>query len=196
MPPLLLAHLQRTRARHLQHAPQPSFPPALLLAPSRAHAFFFGSTGHLAHYFSHFHFHTHTHTNAHAPASVPLGRPFARTAEPSLPFPEYLERVHKYCQPEPMLLLAIIIYSERLRALGRHVPPAGWHRWALTACLLASKALNGDQFWSNAYWAKVGGISPCELLHLEMALLLLLDWHLAASCQDLARAFHLCLALP
>lgn len=60
------------------------------------------------------------------------------------------------------------------------------HRFVITSITLASKAL-GDYYYSNAFYAKVGGVSTRELNHLELDLALLLDWRLQVSRDTLKR---------
>lgn len=60
------------------------------------------------------------------------------------------------------------------------------HRFLITSITLASKAL-GDHYYSNAFYAKVGGISTKELNHLELELAMLLDWRLQVSRDTLQR---------
>jgi hypothetical protein len=185
--PLQTALLARQRTAVLAALPAVPFPEALLdtkrlqqtfLPPSRVLELYF------------------TLLHSHHPRLAPLGRPFVRSSVPSLPFPAYLERLFRYCQPEPLVLLAVIAYSERLRKGHRvFVPPHGWHRWTVAAWLLASKALNGDQFWTNPYWARVAGVSTSEIFALEVQLVRLLDWQLFVSNDEFAATWALCLQL-
>lgn len=122
----------------------------------------------------------------------PLPRPFVRSSPPSVPFPIYLERLFRYGHPEPLHLLAIVAYSERLiKQHGLFVPPAGWHRFTVAAWIVAGKALLGDQYWTNQYWARVAGISVPEICALETELIGILQWHLQIPPDELTAAFYL-----
>jgi hypothetical protein len=122
----------------------------------------------------------------------PLQRPFVRSSAPSVPFSVYLERLFRYCHPEPLHLLAIVAYSERLvKDHGRFVPPAGWHRFTVAAWIVAGKALLGDQYWTNLYWARVAGISVSEICALESELVSLLNWHLQVPLEEVTAAWYL-----
>lgn len=122
----------------------------------------------------------------------PLVRPFVRSTAPNISLHAYLERLFKYCQPEPVILLSIVAYTERLvSASNRFVPPNGLHRWIVAAWLVASKVMNGDQFWTNAFWARVAGISVTELMLLEVEFIRLFDWKLHVSVQDLSQSYNL-----
>ena len=122
----------------------------------------------------------------------PLHRPFVRSSPPSVPFSSYLERLFRYGHPEPLHVLAIVAYSERLvKAHGLFVPPTGWHRFTVAAWIVAGKALLGDQYWTNQYWARVAGISAPEICALETELTAILDWHLQIPVDELTAAWYL-----
>ena len=122
----------------------------------------------------------------------PVGRPFVRSAAPNISIHAYLERLFKYCQPEPVILLSIVAYTERLTALrGLFVPANGWHRWIIAAWLVASKVMNGDQFWTNAFWARVAGITVSELMALEVEFVKIFDWKLHVTIEDLSHSYQL-----
>lgn len=65
-----------------------------------------------------------------------------------------------------------------------------WHRFIIAVICLASKAL-GDHYYTNTFYAKVGGISPKELRLLELELAERLEWHLQVEQTELERAFEL-----
>lgn len=122
----------------------------------------------------------------------PVQRPFVRSSPPSVPFTFYLERLFRYCHPEPLHLLAIVAYSERLiKFHGLFVPPTGWHRFTVAAWIVAGKALLGDQYWTNLYWARVAGISISEICVLESELISLLNWRLQIPLEEVTSAWYL-----
>lgn len=122
----------------------------------------------------------------------PIQKPFVRSSPPSVPFAVYLERLFRYCHPEPLHLLAIVAYSERLiKVHGLFVPPPAWHRFTVAAWIIAGKALLGDQYWTNLYWARVAGISITEICALESELVSLLDWHLQIPIEEITAAWYL-----
>lgn len=122
----------------------------------------------------------------------PLQRPFVRSSPPSVPFSVYLERLFRYCHPEPLHMLAIVSYSERLIKIhGQYVPPTGWHRFIVAAWMVAGKALLGDQYWTNLYWARVAGISVLEICALESELVYLLNWRLQIPMDELTASWYL-----
>lgn len=122
----------------------------------------------------------------------PLQRPFVRSSPPSVPFSVYLERLFKYCHPEPLHLIAIVAYSERLIKTHKiYVPLQGIHRFAVAAWIVDGKALLGDQYWTNQYWSRVAGISVVEICSLEHELILLLQWRLQVPLDELTAAWYL-----
>ena len=122
----------------------------------------------------------------------PVQKPFVRSSPPSIPFANYLERLFRYCHPEPLHLLAIVAYSERLiKVHGLFVPPTGWHRFAVAAWIVAGKALLGDQYWTNLYWARVAGISISEICALDSELVSLLKWKLQVPVEEITSAWYL-----
>lgn len=126
----------------------------------------------------------------------PIGRPFVRSAAPNIPIHVYLERLFKYCQPEPVILLSLVAYTERLAAASStFIPANGLHRWIVAGWLVAGKAMNGDQFWTNAFWARVAGISVTELMALEVEFVRLFDWNVQVSVAELAQSYQLLLDL-
>lgn len=131
--------------------------------------------------------------NSHMDVGMrPLQRPFVRSSPPSVPLSVYLERLFRYCHPEPLHILAIVSYSERLIKLhGQYVPPAAWHRFIVAAWMVAGKALLGDQYWTNSYWARVAGISIVEICALENELIILLNWRLQVPINELTASWYL-----
>lgn len=96
------------------------------------------------------------------------------------------------------MMLAVLIYAKRLQALGADeggkldrkfaINLHSIHRFIITSVCIASKAM-GDLYYSNAFYAKVGGISAIELNLLELELTSLLDWRLQCSVEDLRLAW-------
>jgi len=99
--------------------------------------------------------------------------------EPQLHLRAYLTRLRSYflCSSECYVLT--LAYIDRL--IQRHpeivVSPLSSHRLLITALTLAAKFFD-DTFYSNAYYAWVGGLRVEELNSLEKTFLRLLDWRL------------------
>lgn len=62
------------------------------------------------------------------------------------------------------------------------------HRFVIASVCLANKAM-GDHYYSNLFYAKVGGISILELNALELKLAMFLDWRL--QCTNVAYVWSL-----
>ena len=126
---------------------------------------------------------------------------FRRSNIPSISINEYVIRICNYVVVlEPSTLLTVLSYAHTLCQLEdedqitidsnpecskdtTHKSPLllldmhSVHRFIISGIVLASKAL-GDHFYSNTFYAKVGGISIKELNCLELELAFLLDWRL------------------
>lgn len=148
------------------------------------------------------------------PDSAPAGTRsrFRRKHVSAIPLRDYLLRICNYVVAlEPVVLLAVLAYAHhldpppswrpRLRG-GAAQPPAeeyrsllaidpfSAHRFVIASVCLASKAI-GDNYYSNAFYAKVGGVSVGELNVLELELATLLDWRLQCPLEDARRYWRL-----
>lgn len=124
---------------------------------------------------------------------------FRRQSPPSILIEDYIARIRYYLTAlEPTMLIALIIYAHRLDPLAKTCPEFGVlkiddctvHRFIITGLCLASKAM-GDYYYSNLYYAKVGGISVSELNGLESDLTERLKWRLQCSREELAKFWSL-----
>ncbi len=112
---------------------------------------------------------------------------------PQISFSHYIRRFQGTMPNiETNVLLAIPIYADRLvKRRGRDMTSGLTlglnilHRFAITAVCLASKAL-GDQYYSNAYCAVVGGVSTRELDGMELELAARLEWELQCAPSEYA----------
>lgn len=107
---------------------------------------------------------------------------------PDISISDYIRRICQYSNFEPLIILSILDYAERLDG---HSTPAKLainlgtiHRFLISSICLSSKS-HGDSFYSNSYYAKVGGISLPELNKLELELAKLLDWRLQSELTSL-----------
>ncbi|GJN01666.1 hypothetical protein PR202_ga18947 [Eleusine coracana subsp. coracana] len=109
---------------------------------------------------------------------------------------EYMERVHRYAALDPECYVVAYAYVDRAahRRPANAVASSGnVHRLLLACLLVASKVLddfamvfNSDyplscSHHSNAFFARVGGVTNAEMNKLELELLLLLDFEVAVS---------------
>jgi hypothetical protein len=85
----------------------------------------------------------------------------------SVTLAEYIERILKYTHIEESTLIIALIYIDRLCDRQNVIlSENNIHRIVLAAIILATK-YNEDDFYSNNYYSKVGGISVQELNILE-----------------------------
>ena len=80
---------------------------------------------------------------------------------------KYFKRIMKYSKPEPSTLIISLIYIDKLCENTNFVLNShNIHRIILASLILAIK-YNEDDYYSNEYYAKVGGIALKELNRLE-----------------------------
>jgi len=110
---------------------------------------------------------------------------FHSRVAPRMSVSSYLTRIHKYfgCSNECFVLA--LIYIDRLVKLhpAITVSALSCHRLLLTAVMLAAK-FHDDLFYSNAHYAKVGGLSLSEMCALESRFLNLLCWKLCVPPEE------------
>ena len=130
---------------------------------------------------------------------------------PSISIQAYLMRILKYCPMSSDIFLSLLVYFDRMTRAGRHTltaavqQPGGAgiepdegpgsafavdsyniHRLVIAAIVVASKFCS-DVFYTNARYAKVGGLPLPELNHLEFQFLLMNDFRLLIPLPDLQR---------
>lgn len=105
--------------------------------------------------------------------------PFHSVRVPPICIKDYLRRIRKYfvCTDECFVLA--LIYIDRVAKIDAvmAVCALNVHRLLLLTVMLAAK-FNDDVYYSNAYYAKVGGMALKEVNALEARLLRMLNWHL------------------
>jgi len=111
---------------------------------------------------------------------------FHGVAAPTISVAQYLERIFTYANCSSSVFVMAYAYIDRFIELNPDVPVTGTcvHRLLVTAVLVAAKFLD-DIYYSNAYYAKVGGIPTAELNALELELLQRLDFRLHISPERL-----------
>ena len=86
---------------------------------------------------------------------------------PSITILQFLERIIKYSNMEDSTLIIILIFLDRYCEINQlRLNYMNIHRLILASALLAIK-YNEDDFYSNEFYAKVGGINTPELNLLE-----------------------------
>ncbi|CAB4315600.1 unnamed protein product [Prunus armeniaca] len=103
---------------------------------------------------------------------------FHASEVPALSIRRYIERIFKYSSCSPSCFVVAYIYIERfLQRRGICLTSLNIHRLLITSIMVAAKFMD-DECYSNAYYAKIGGVSLSELNKLEVEFLLSLDFKL------------------
>lgn len=123
-------------------------------------------------------------------ASLAPGRPnkvthFHSVRAPQLSIHEYLSRVSKYFQCSHECFVLCLVYIDRIVKLHPEfsICSLNIHRLLVTSVMLAVKFFD-DVYYSNAYYAKVGGIRTKEVNALETQFLRLIDWRMHVSPEE------------
>ncbi|KAF4652177.1 mitochondrial peripheral inner membrane protein [Perkinsus chesapeaki] len=106
----------------------------------------------------------------------PLTR-FHCVKRPGIEIGDYIRRLAKHfgCSDEVFVLCLIYIDRAIKRDDTFAVSALNVHRLVLTALTIAAK-FHDDIYYSNAFYARVGGVSVSELNTLELTLLKMMDW--------------------
>ncbi|KAI9292176.1 cyclin-domain-containing protein [Neoconidiobolus thromboides FSU 785] len=104
---------------------------------------------------------------------------FHSRAPPSIGIHEYLTRIVKYTPIENEVLLASLVYIDRLCDVNPTfaITSLSVHRYLITAITIGSKIFC-DSYCTNYHYAKVGGLTTQELNSLELEFSFLADWKL------------------
>ena len=102
---------------------------------------------------------------------------FLSKKPPQISINKYLKRFMKYSKPEPSTLIISLIYIDKIcENSNLQLTMYNIHRLVF-ACLIVAIKYNEDDYYSNEYYAKVGGITLKELNLLEYNILILLDFN-------------------
>lgn len=114
---------------------------------------------------------------------------------PSITIGDYAGRIHKYFGCSGSCFVLALVYLDRL--IKRHpditIGPLSCHRLLITSMMVAAK-FHDDVFYSNAYYAKIGGLCLQEINSLEAKLVKLLDWRLQVQPEEFNMYCHRCQA--
>ena len=104
---------------------------------------------------------------------------------PAISILDYLRRLQKYFACSAECFVLSLVYIDRI--IKDHpdfvVSQYNVHRLVVTAVMLAAKFFD-DLYYSNAYYAKVGGVKTSELNLLEVTFLKMVDWHLFVTLEE------------
>jgi len=113
---------------------------------------------------------------------------FHSVRAPAITAQQYLERIAKFFQCSDECFVMAMVYIDRLIKLQAEIQVSSLtcHRLLITSVTLAAK-FNDDQYYSNAYYAKVGGLHLAELNVLEKTFLQMLDWKVQVTPEEFAQ---------
>lgn len=110
---------------------------------------------------------------------------FHATRVPTISIRDYVGRIFKFFRCSGACYILALIYIDRL--LKKHpdimFSPLSSHRLVLTSMLVAAK-FHDDVFYSNAYYAKIGGLKVPELNALEAQFIKMLDWKFQVQAEE------------
>ena len=92
-----------------------------------------------------------------------------------------MDRLAKYSKIENNTLLLILIYIDKVCDINKiRLNYFNIHKMILASMIIAIK-YNEDDYFSNSFYAKVGGVSKSEIDVLEYEFLVLIDFNLYVS---------------
>ena len=117
-------------------------------------------------------------------ASDPL-TVFHAVRVPSVSIHDYLFRIARYFLCSPECFVMSLVYIDRImkKQSDFAICKLNIHRLVVTSMMLAVKFFD-DVYYSNAYYAKVGGVKGLEMNLLEAHFLRLIDWQLFVSPEE------------
>ncbi|SCU82675.1 LANO_0B07162g1_1 [Lachancea nothofagi CBS 11611] len=112
---------------------------------------------------------------------------------PAITLQQYFQRIQKYCPTTNDVFLSLLVYFDRIAKAcndGKDqvfvMDSYNIHRLIISAVTVSTKFFS-DFFYSNSRYARVGGISLKELNHLELQFLILCDFELIISVEELQK---------
>ncbi|KAI7907752.1 cyclin-domain-containing protein [Cokeromyces recurvatus] len=105
---------------------------------------------------------------------------------PTIDIQSYLARILKYCPCANECFISLLIYLDRMsrNLTGLRIDSYNIHRLIITGIMVASKFFS-DMYYTNARYAKVGGLPVTELNALELQFLKLNNFKLNIQIEEL-----------
>ncbi|KDO30023.1 hypothetical protein SPRG_05213 [Saprolegnia parasitica CBS 223.65] len=124
------------------------------------------------------------------PAGYMRRTKFEAFRAPQISILDYLLRIQTYAACSPECFVLALIYIDRLHQMqGFVMTELNVHRVIITAIVLAAKFFD-DQYFNNAYYAKVGGVPGSEMNELEVEFLLLTNFSLHVTSEAYSRYYN------
>ncbi|KAJ4462760.1 putative cyclin-dependent protein [Paratrimastix pyriformis] len=117
--------------------------------------------------------------------------PFNALTPPEISIEEYLGRLLKYMACSEACTILALIYIDRVIQFNNQsfvLTSLNIHRLLITSMVVAAKFFD-DRYYTNLYYAQVGGISVAELNTMELDFLFLINFSLHVSEDHYRRYF-------
>jgi len=110
---------------------------------------------------------------------------FHSVRPPTLKVQDYLARIRKYFLASDECYVMALVYIDRVGKIdpAMTVCELNVHRLLVISAMLAAK-FHDDVYYSNNYYAKVGGLSLKEVNALEAKFLRMLDWKVFVAPEE------------
>lgn len=130
-----------------------------------------------------------------ADTKAPLTR-FHAEREPNISIRDYTARIARFFGCSGSCYVLGLVYIDRLIQRNPHIAVTSLsvHRLVFISLMVASK-FHDDIFYSNSYYAKIGGLQLKEVNSLEARFLKFLDWKLQVNAVEFVKYRNLCLAM-
>ena len=116
-----------------------------------------------------------------------INSPFFTKKITILSLKDYLSRLVKYAELEIGSLIFALILMDKLNTNQRVLfTPHNIHRILLTCCVISMK-INHDKYFSNQFYAIIGGVTLEELNELELAFIDKVNYDLSVNFKEIAR---------
>ncbi|KAL1921928.1 uncharacterized protein VTP21DRAFT_10570 [Calcarisporiella thermophila] len=110
---------------------------------------------------------------------------FHARSVPAIDIHSYLARILKYCPCPNECFLSLLVYFDRMMKICPfNLSSYNVHRLIISGIVVSSKFFS-DVFYTNSRYAKVGGLPVSELNTLEIEFLLLCEFQLAITIDEL-----------
>lgn len=107
----------------------------------------------------------------------PRVTPFHASRLPQIPLREYVARLQKYLKCSVECFVIAIILLDRYHT-STHIPIETTNAYRLVLITLSLSAkLQDDRYYSNKYYAEVGGVAAAEFSALEVKFLFTIKWN-------------------
>ena len=125
----------------------------------------------------------------HITLFIGIIKPFLSKKVPAISIKNYLERLIKYSKIENTTLVLILIFIDRVCDINKiRLNYFNIHK-LIIASMVVSIKYNEDDYFSNEFYAKVGGIRMTEMNKLEYEFLSLIEFNLFVN-EDVFKKYN------